>query len=366
MIIGIPKEVKEEEYRVGLTPAGAKTLAKAGHQVLIEKGAGEGSNFSDVEYQKVGAKIVSAPEAWSAQMIVKVKEPQESEFKFLREGQILFTYLHLAALPKLTATLQEKNVAAIDYATVESDDKTLPLLKPMSEIAGKLSIFIGSHYLEKNQGGKGILISEGKVLILGGGTVGTNAAELALGTGANKVTIFEPRSEKCQTLTEKFKNFSSRFQCLPLEKNNLNSFLKETDLLIGAVLIPGAQAPKAVSEEQVKTMEPGSVIVDVSIDQGGCIETSRPTSHKNPVFLKHGVIHYCVPNMPGIVPRTSTIALTKTTLPYALEIANRGFQKAIREISALAKGVNVYQGKITNQKLAESLGKGYVNIWSLI
>lgn len=365
MIIGIPKEIKEGESRVGLAPRGVEILVRERHEVLIEKGAAEGSNFPDSDYQKVGAKIVSQKEVWASQLVVKVKEPQESEFIFLRDGLILFTYLHLAALPKLTGILQAKNVTAIDYATVELEDGSLPLLKPMSEIAGKLSFFLGAHYLEKNRGGKGILVSEGNVLILGGGTVGSNAAKMALGTDA-KVTMFELKKEKCQILNEKFKNFNGKFQCLPFEEDKLKSSIKETDLLIGAVLIPGAKTPKIITEEMVKTMEPGSVIVDVSIDQGGCIETSFPTSHKEPIFIKHGVIHYCVPNMPGVVPRTSTIALAKATLPYVLEIANKGLQRAIREISALAKGVNVCQGKITNQKLAEALGKEYTDILKII
>lgn len=359
MLIGVPKETKQGEYRVGLTPQGTDVLKKLGHRVLVEKGAGQGSRFSDKEYQLSGAKIVSAQEAWRSQLVVKVKEPQEKEFSFLRENLILFTYLHLAAAPKLTKVLAQKRVVAIDYATVEEKDLSLPLLKPMSQVAGKASLLIGSHYLEKNQGGKGVLISEGRVLILGGGVVGQAAAEVALGVGA-KVSLFEAKSEKCQVLLEKFKNFGKKFQCiLSTNTTELKLKIKETDLLVGGVLIPGAKAPKVVTEEMVKSMEPGSVIVDVSIDQGGCVETSSVTTHKNPVFVKHGVIHYGVPNIPSNFPKTSTLALTEATLPYVVKIANNGFDKAIQEDQGLAKGVNVYQGKITNTELARSLGKDF-------
>jgi len=268
-------------------------------------------------------------------------------------------------LPKLTEILQKKRVTAIDYATVELEDGSLPLLKPMSEIAGKHSVLIGAHYLEKKQGGKGILISESNVLILGGGTVGSNAAKIALGVGA-KVIMVEQRADKCSSLTEGFKDLNNNFKCIPYEKDGLASLLKRIDLLIGAVLIPGAMAPKIITEEMIKLMQPGSVIIDVSIDQGGCIETSRPTSHKNPIFIRHGIIHYCVPNMPGIVPKTSTLALTRATLPYVIKLTDISLDKIIKESPDLRRGINIYNGRVTCQKLAEAFKKDYFEITNLL
>jgi len=373
MIIGVPKEIKIEECRVALTPKGADTLIKAGHRVFLEKFAGKESGFLDEDYEKVGAEIVEeAQKVWQgADMIIKIKEPQESEFGFLRPDLILFTYLHLASFPELTNILQERNVTSIGYATVELEDGFLPLLSPMSEVAGKLAVQKAAQYLEKLSGGKGVLISgtktveAAKVLVLGGGVVGSNSAKTALGLGA-KVFLIEKNPKKCKMLKKKFSSFGKKFQCFLSSEELLNKLVKEVDIIVGGVLVAGAKAPKIISEEQVKTMKLGSVIVDVAIDQGGCIETSRVTSHKEPVFVKHGVIHYCVPNMPGIVPLTSTLALTRETLPYILQLANKGFERAVKENSALAKGVNVYKGKIIYQRLAEALNKEYIPLENLL
>jgi alanine dehydrogenase len=373
MFIGVPKEIKEEEYRVGLTPNGAKALIAAGHKVFVESKAGDGSGFPDEEYKAAGAETFSsAKEIWQkSEMIIKVKEPQESEFNFLKPDLILFTYLHLAAFPKLTKVLQKQEVTAIDYATVELEDGSLPLLKPMSEVAGKLAIQIGAHFLEKKHGGRGILLggtektTPANVLIIGAGNVGSNAAEVALGMGA-QVTLVDRNATKLEFLKGKFSQYAERLSILLSSDINFEKAITQTHLLVGAVLVAGDKAPKVVTEEQVKKMKKGSVIVDVAIDQGGCIETSRPTSHNDPVFIKHGVIHYCVPNMPGIVPRTSTLALTQETLPYALEIANKGFIAAAKENSALTRGVNVYKGKITYQRLAEIAGEKFTALDNLL
>jgi len=372
MLIGVPKEIKEEEYRVGLTPNGAKALIAAGHKVFVESEAGEGSGFPDEEYKSAGAEVLSsAKEVWQkAEMIIKVKEPQQSEFNFLKPNLILFTYLHLAAFPELTKILQDKNVTGIDYATVELEDGSLPLLKPMSEVAGKLAVQVGAHFLEKKHGGRGILLggtektSPANVVIVGAGTVGSNAAEVALGMGAH-VVLVDKNASKLEFLKGKFGHCGGRLSTLLPSDINFERAIIEAHLLIGAVLVAGDRAPKVVSEEQVKKMKKGSVIVDVAIDQGGCIETSKVTSHKNPVFVLHDVIHYCVPNMPGTVPRTSTLALTQETLPYALEIADKGFVAAVKENQALYKGVNVYKGKIVYQKLAEVFKEEFVALESL-
>lgn len=366
MIIGVPKEIKNNENRVAITPSGVIQLIGAGHTVLIEKNAGEGSSFSNAEYEQAGAKIInSASEVWEkAQMILKVKEPLPSEYPYFRRGLIIFTYLHLANESQLARALIENKVTAIAYETL-SVNKTLPLLTPMSEVAGRMAVQIGAQYLEKSEGGKGILLSgipgvkRGKVTIIGGGVVGTNAAKIALGFGAN-VTIVDLNSNRLRQLEE---IFGTRIQTLISNSYNIADAVKDSDLVIGSVLIPGAKAPKLVTEEMVKTMQPGSVIVDVAIDQGGNFETvDHPTTHDDPIFVKHGVIHYAVSNIPGAVPRTSTIGLTNVTIPYAVEIANKGLVKAITESEAIKSAVNVLNGKVTYEAVARDLGLTYVTV----
>ncbi|MCB7071031.1 alanine dehydrogenase [Caldibacillus sp. 210928-DFI.2.22] len=366
MIIGVPKEIKNNENRVAITPSGVIQLIGTGHTVLIEKNAGEGSSFSNAEYEQAGAKIInSASEVWEkAQMILKVKEPLPSEYPYFRPGLIIFTYLHLANESQLARALIENKVTAIAYETL-SVNKTLPLLTPMSEVAGRMAVQIGAQYLEKSEGGKGILLSgipgvkRGKVTIIGGGVVGTNAAKIALGFGAN-VTIVDLNSNRLRQLEE---IFGTRIQTLISNSYNIADAVKDSDLVIGSVLIPGAKAPKLVTEEMVKTMQPGSVIVDVAIDQGGNFETvDHPTTHDDPIFVKHGVIHYAVSNIPGAVPRTSTIGLTNVTIPYAVEIANKGLVKAITESEAIKSAVNVLNGKVTYEAVARDLGLTYVTV----
>ncbi|MEK0291154.1 alanine dehydrogenase [Caldifermentibacillus hisashii] len=366
MIIGVPKEIKNNENRVAITPSGVIQLIGAGHTVLIEKNAGEGSSFSNAEYEQAGAKIInSASEVWEkAQMILKVKEPLPSEYPYFRPGLIIFTYLHLANESQLARALIENKVTAIAYETL-SVNKTLPLLTPMSEVAGRMAVQIGAQYLEKSEGGKGILLSgipgvkRGKVTIIGGGVVGTNAAKIALGFGAN-VTIVDLNSNRLRQLEE---IFGTRIQTLISNSYNIADAVKDSDLVIGSVLIPGAKAPKLVTEEMVKTMQPGSVIVDVAIDQGGNFETvDHPTTHDDPIFVKYGVIHYAVSNIPGAVPRTSTIGLTNVTIPYAVEIANKGLVKAITESEAIKSAVNVLNGKVTYEAVARDLGLTYVTV----
>lgn len=366
MIIGIPKEIKDSESRVALTPEGVSKLVKSGHSVLIERSAGEGSGFSDKEYAATGAKIVKETKTvWDiSETILKVKEPQRKEWRYFRPGQIIFTYLHLAAEQRLAHKLKKSGVTAIDYATIEAADGSLPLLKPMSEIAGKLAAQIGARFLEKNGGGKGVLLGgtekvpPSKVLVLGGGTVGSSAAEIALGMGA-KVFLLDKNQGKIESLKKRFGYFNNRFSAILSSEEQIQKLSAVADLIIGAVLIPGAKAPKILTEKMVKKMAAGSVIVDVAIDQGGCVATSRPTSHKKPVFIKHGVLHYCVPNIPGVVPRTATQALSMATLPSVLLLADKGFERAVKENPAFAKGVNVWRGRITHQKLAESLSDKY-------
>ncbi|WML38604.1 alanine dehydrogenase [Neobacillus sp. OS1-2] len=366
MFIGVPKEIKNNENRVALTPAGVVTLIKAGHKVLVEKEAGIGSGFTDNDYAKAGAEILeSANQVWTkSEMIMKVKEPLSSEYQYFRPGLILFTYLHLAAEPSLAQALKEKGVLAIAYETV-SANRTLPLLTPMSEVAGRMAAQIGAQFLQKNNGGQGILlagvpgVNRGKVTIIGGGIVGTNAAKMAIGLGAD-VTIIDLSADRLRQLDDIFGNQVKTLMSNPF---NIAEAVAEADLLIGAVLIPGAKAPKLVTEEMVKSMKPGSVIVDVAIDQGGIVETSdHVTTHDNPTFEKHGVLHYSVANMPGAVPRTSTIALTNVTVPYALQIANKGAVKAISENAALKLGVNVANGEITYEAVAKDLGYDYVTV----
>ncbi|MGB9660506.1 MAG: alanine dehydrogenase [Moorellaceae bacterium] len=367
MIIGLPREIKPQEHRVGLTPAGVDTLVRAGHQVIVEKGAGEGSGFSDGDYRRAGARIVTgAAEAWAeADMVVKVKEPLPAEYLYFRPGLILFTYLHLAAEPGLTKALAEKQVIAIAYETVELPNGSLPLLTPMSEVAGRMSIQVGATFLEKTRQGKGILLGgvagvpPAHVVILGGGTVGTSALKRAVGMGA-RVTVIDKNLDRLRYLDDVF---HGQIETLASNHLNIATVVQRADLIIGAVLIPGARAPRLVTEEMVRSMEPGSVIVDVAVDQGGCIETvDRATTHEEPVYLKHGVVHYAVSNMPGAVPRTSTLALTNATLPYVLELANKGWRRAAEEDPALAKGVNVVRGKLTNPGVAEACGLPYYRL----
>jgi alanine dehydrogenase len=366
MRIGVPKEIKNNENRVALTPAGVVALVNAGHEVYIERDAGLGSGFTNDSYMAAGAVIVDeASSVWEvAEMIMKVKEPLPSEYNYFRDDLILFTYLHLAAEPELAKALKESGVLAIAYETV-SVNNTLPLLTPMSEVAGRMAAQIGAQFLEKPKGGKGILlggvpgVKRGKVTIIGGGVVGTNAAKIAIGLGA-EVTIIDLSPDRLRQLDDIFGNEISTLISNPY---NIAQAVAESDLVIGAVLIPGAKAPKLVTEEMVKSMTPGSVIVDVAIDQGGIFETvDHITTHDNPTYEKHGVVHYAVANMPGAVPRTSTIALTNVTVPFALQIANKGAFQAIKENAALAKGVNVAAGHITYEAVARDLGYEYVPV----
>lgn len=370
MKIGIPKEILNNENRVALNPAGVLTLTDAGHEVFVQTGAGEGASFSDEAYVNAGATIVkTAKDAWNNEMIMKVKEPLEEEYDYLYEGQIIFTYLHLASHPELTQVLRDKKVTGIAYETVQLADRTLPLLTPMSEVAGYMATQIGAQYLEKTKGGKGILLSgisgvkRGHVTIIGGGVVGTNAAKLAVGLGAS-VTIFDLNPVRLKELNDYFGNSVNALMSNPLD---IATAIAETDLAIGSVLIPGAKAPVLVTEEMVKTMGEGSVIVDVAIDQGGNFATSdRVTTHDDPTFVKHGVLHYSVANMPGAVPQTSTTGLTNATVPYVLQIANKGFEKAVKHNDALRKGINTFSGEVTNQGVASALGYDYVDASSMI
>ena len=332
MRIGVPKEIKNNENRVAMTPAGVVNLVKFGHEVFIEKGAGLGSGFLNEDYESAGAKLVDrAEEAWSMEMVMKVKEPLPSEYQYFREGLILFTYLHLAPEPELTKALIDNKVVGIAYETVQLPNRSLPLLTPMSEVAGRMAAQIGAQFLEKVHGGKGILLSgvpgvqRGTVTIIGGGVAGTNAAKMAIGLGA-KVTIIDLNPDRLRQLDD---IFGSDVTTLMSNPYNIAEAVKESDLVIGAVLIPGAKAPKLVTEEMIQSMKPGSVVVDIAIDQGGIFETTdRITTHDNPTYMKHGVVHYAVANMPGAVPRTSTIALTNVTVPYAVQIANKGYKQA--------------------------------------
>lgn len=366
MIIGVPKEIKNNENRVAITPAGVMSFVQAGHTVLVEKDAGIGSGFTNEDYTSAGAQIIDqAQDVWAkADMIMKVKEPLPSEYNYFRPGLILFTYLHLAAEPELARALKEKGVIAIAYETVQVG-RTLPLLTPMSEVAGRMAAQIGAQFLEKPKGGKGILlggvpgVSRGKVTIIGGGTVGTNAAKVAVGLGAD-VTIIDLSADRLRELDDIFGHQITTLMSNPM---NIAQAVAESDLVIGAVLIPGAKAPKLVTEEMVKAMKPGSVIVDVAIDQGGIVETSdHVTTHDNPTYVKHGVVHYAVANMPGAVPRTSTLALTNVTIPYALQIANKGVHQAVADNPALKLGVNVANGEITYEAVARDLGYNYVPV----
>ena len=366
MKIGCPKEIKAQEGRVGLTPAGVDALVRAGHTVYMEHNAGANSGFTDEEYVSVGAQILAkAEEVYAAaDMIIKVKEPLEPEYDLLKEGQILFTYLHLAPDPAQTQALLKKKVTAIAYETVQTADGALPLLAPMSEVAGRLAIQTGARLLESNCGGRGILlggvpgVERANVVIVGGGNVGINAAKIATGIGAN-VTVLDVNIKRLAYLDDVF---GSSIQTLLSNPFNIAKAVKEADLVVGCVLIPGAKAPKLVTEEMVKQMKPGSVLIDVAIDQGGSIESiDRITTHADPYFVKHGVLHYSVANMPGAVPRTSTLALTGATLPYALKIANLGAEEACRRDPALMKGLNTYQGHVTYKAVAEDQNLPYAD-----
>ena len=365
MIVGVPKEIKNTEGRVALTPAGAKALVLDGHRVLIEKSAGMGSGFDDNSYIATGAEIIDSNEKVFklADMIVKVKEPQASEYDLLREGQILFTYLHLAAEPELTKALMKNKVVSICYETVQMPDGTLPLLAPMSEIAGRMAAQVGAEMLTKNKGGKGVLLSgvpgvaPAKIAIIGAGVVGLNAAKISVGMGAD-VTILDISPKRLRAIDDIF-NF--RIKTVMSNSYNIMEAVKEADLVISGVLLPGAKAPKIITEEMVSQMSLGSVIVDVAIDQGGSVETiDHSTTHDNPTFVKYGVVHYSVANIPGAVARTSTLALTNCTLPYVLNIANKGYVQAIAEDESLAKGVNVLNGQVVYKDVAVAYGLEYV------
>ncbi len=362
MRVGVAKEIKQDEYRVALTPAGALELVGDGHTVVVETGAGEGSSFPDSEYERVGARIASVDEVWAdSELVLKVKEPIPEEYGRIREGQILFTYLHLAASDELTRALVESGAACVAYETVETDDRALPLLAPMSEIAGRLAAQAGATFLEKPLGGRGLLlggvpgVAPGEVVVIGGGMVGYNAAVIALGLGAN-VTILERSIDRMRHLEEVL---GARVTLLMSSSLQIQESISTADVVVGAVLIPGALAPKLITREMVTGMKEGSVVADVAIDQGGCVETSRPTTHSEPVFVVDGVIHYCVANMPGAVPITSTKALTNATLPYVEEIARHGLREAIARDRALARGVNVIEGKVTYEAVAEAHGLEY-------
>ena len=370
MKIGVPKEMKNNEYRVAMTPAGVMTLTSVGHEVFIEAGAGLGSSFMDEDYANAGAVIVeTAAEAWNVDMVMKVKEPLESEFMYFREGLILFTYLHLAPEPELTKALLDKKVVGIAYETVQLPNRSLPLLTPMSEVAGKMATQIGAQYLEKHGGGKGILLGgvsgvpRAKVTVIGGGIAGANAAKIAVGMGAD-VTIIDVNPERLRQLED---IFGRDVQTLMSNPFNIAESVRTSDLVIGAVLIPGAKAPKLVTEEMVKTMQPGSVVIDIAIDQGGIFETSdRVTTHDNPIYVKHGVVHYAVANMPGAVPRTSTIALTNNTVPYALEIANKGYLQACLNHKSLMYGINTIDGELVYKAIADAQGLLYIRVEDVI
>ncbi|MGQ9630434.1 MAG: alanine dehydrogenase [bacterium] len=363
MVIGVPRELKDKEYRVGVVPAGVSALVRSGNRVLVERGAGVESGFSDEDYRGAGAAVVDSPEEiyGESDMVMKVKEPLPREFDLLREGQILYTYLHLAASPEVAKVLLEKGVVGIAYETIQLDDGRLPLLIPMSEVAGKMAVQIGAHYLEKENGGRGILLGGvpgvlgGQVVIIGAGVVGFNAARIACGMGA-RVFVLDRNMARLRYIEDVF---GSAVSTVASNEYTIAAMAERADLLIGAVLIPGAKTPKLVTEEMVKRMKAGSVIIDVSVDQGGCVETSRVTTHTDPTFVKYGVIHYGVTNIPGAVPRTSTLALANVTIEYALSIARWGWEEAARRDGALARGINTVYGKVVHPAVAESLGYPY-------
>jgi len=370
MVIGCVKEIKNNEFRVGMTPMNVNDYVKAGHKVLIEASAGVGSGFSDLEYKNAGAQIIdSAKEVWdSCEMMIKVKEPLPSEYTYFRKDLLLFTYLHLAAEKTLTDAMLGSGIKGFAYETLIEKNNSIPMLAPMSQIAGRLSIQEGAKYMEKTFGGSGLLLSgvpgtpRANVLILGGGTVGTHACKIATGMGAN-VTIMDINLERLGYLDD---IFGSTIQTLYSSDAAIEEATKVADLVVGAVLIPGKAAPKVMKEAYLKKMKPGSVLVDVAVDQGGCCETTKVTSHTDPIYEKDGVIHYCVGNMPGAVPRTSTIALTNATLKYGIQLANLGLEEACKVNPVMASGVNTYHGKLTCKAVAESFGMTYTDIMSLV
>jgi alanine dehydrogenase len=370
MIIGVPREIKQDEHRVSLVPAGAYSLVKAGHQVLIEQGAGWGSGIPDVEYKNVGAQIVADCDELFAQadMIIKVKEPLAPEYRLLRDGQILFTFLHLAALPELTQALLARRIIALAYETVQLSDHSLPLLTPMSEVAGRMSVQEGAKYLERQEGGRGVLLAgvpgvpPGQVTIVGGGTVGTNAAKMAVGLGAT-VTVIDVNPSRMRYVDDLFQG---RVRTLMSTEYAIAEMTARSDLVIGAALVPGGRAPRLVTQEMIAGMPTGAVVVDVAIDQGGCVETSHPTSHSKPTFIVDGVVHYCVANMPGAVARTSTFALTNVTFPYVMAIATKGWRQAVRDDHSLARGLNVCDGEVTHPAVAEALGLPHVAVEHIV
>jgi len=370
MKIGLPKEIKDNEYRVGLTPAGVQALSDAGHTLFVQKTAGEGSGFSDEQYTNAGAKMLeTADDVWGeGDMIVKVKEPIAPEYPRMRESQLLFTYLHLAPEFELTKQLIERKVTGVAYETITDKRGTLPLLTPMSEVAGRMSVQVGATFLEKMNGGRGILLGgvpgvpAANVVIIGGGVVGTEAAKMAVGLGAH-VTIIDRNLDRLRQLDD---IFLSKVQTLASSRYAIEEAISHADLVIGAVLIPGAAAPKLVTREMLRVIPNGAVLVDVAVDQGGCFETTHATTHSNPTYYEEGVLHYCVANMPGAVPRTSTFALTNATLPYALDLANKGFEQAIKDDKGLQEGINTYAGKLTYEAVATSQNLKYTSLDSLV
>lgn len=370
MIIGVPREVKDHEARVGLVPSGVEPLMRAGHRVIVQSGAGEKSGLTDADYEEFGADIVpTAAGVWgSADLIVKVKEPQPSEYDFLRPGLLLFTYLHLAPLPELTERLVKGRVNAVAYETIREKDGSLPLLTPMSEVAGRMSVQVGAQYLEAPMGGRGILlggipgVAPANVVIIGGGVVGHNACRMAVGLGAN-VTIIDKNLDRLRELDDIYGN-----TILTLASNvlTIRESVRSADLVVGAVLIPGAAAPRLVRRDMIRTMRRGAVVVDVAIDQGGCFETSKPTTHTEPVYEVDGVIHYCVSNMPAAVPHTSTFGLTNATFPYLLELATKGLERACDDHPSICEGVNTYQGHITYPAVAESQNREWKDLAAVL
>ena len=370
MVVGVPKEIKDHEARVGLVPSGVGALVESGHEVLVESGAGIGSGLQDDEYEEFGAQVVpAASDVWKrSNLIVKVKEPQPSEYGFLRPGLTLFTYLHLAPLPELTEQLLRSRVSAVAYETIREKDGTLPLLTPMSEVAGRMAVQVGAQYLEAPNGGRGILlggvpgVAPANVAILGGGVVGHNAAKIAVGMGAH-VTIIEKNLERLRNLDD---IYSSQIVSLASNAWTIRETLRLADLVIGAVLIPGAAAPKIVRRDMIKLMRRGSVVVDVAIDQGGCFETSRPTTHTDPTYYVDDVLHYCVSNMPAAVPHTSTFGLTNATFPYLMQLANNGLEAACEQNPAICEGVNTFQGHITYAAVAESQNREWQELTAVL
>jgi alanine dehydrogenase len=369
MIVGIPREIKDNEYRVAITPGGVELLTKLGHRVLVESSAGVGSGFSDGEYMDAGARMTGHEDVFhDSDMVLKVKEPLPAEYPLLREGMILFTYLHLAAEPELTRVMLDRGVTGIAYETVQSPDNSLPLLIPMSEVAGRMAIQVAAHYLEQPNGGRGKLLGgipgvrPSDVVVIGAGTVGTNAAQIALGMGAH-VTLIDRDLQRLRLLSNLL---HGNLTTLSSNPRNTGDAVVVADVVIGSVLVTGAKAPKLVTDEMVAAMKPGSIVIDVAVDQGGCIQTSRPTSHSNPTYSVDGVIHYAVPNMPGAVPRTSTYGLSNATLPYVVRLANLGFQEAVRRMPDLAMGVNTYAGKVTHGGVAEAFELECVPLQALL